>query len=164
MKRKIQQFFFCSTFVFFFFFPKVFYPDTRIDSNSGELVPNESMKVLTLQYRLSSLWENITTSVANFERQVSHIVFLQFSHFSNSFFQPEGFLSKNATRLFVYFWNFVLKGVVGSLFLVLGQLILSILNIVICLVVFLTIPAWSPLYALLGYLGEMIFLSNVKFN
>ena len=91
-----------------------------------------------MNYKLNRIWENVRQSVETFENR-----------------PDSGFLSKNFTRTFVYAWNYVIKGALGSSILFVYHLV-SIVSVGFSSALLLTVPVWAVAISLLQYLIETI--------
>ncbi|XP_043205633.1 uncharacterized protein LOC122372479 isoform X2 [Amphibalanus amphitrite] len=112
-----------------------FTPDLELSQVNGTLCPRRSSLTPTLTSRLLSLWRHISKSRTEFETS-----------------PDTGFIGKDMTRHLNRLWNYALKGVLGTLLLVL-------LFPAACLAVSLTslllaaaVPIWVPVAVLLFHL------------
>ena len=92
-----------------------------------------------MNYKLNRIWENVRQSVETFENR-----------------PDSGFLSKNFTRTFVYAWNYVIKGALGSSILFVYHLVSTIVSVGFSSALLLTVPVWAVAISLLQYLIETI--------
>eukprot|EP00931_Biecheleriopsis_adriatica_P040170 TRINITY_DN22997_c0_g1_i1.p1 TRINITY_DN22997_c0_g1~~TRINITY_DN22997_c0_g1_i1.p1 ORF type:complete len:1035 (-),score=210.26 TRINITY_DN22997_c0_g1_i1:133-3177(-) len=114
--------------------PSAFYPATTLNRKTGVLETDTDMKVESLLSRLAALWSGIFESRSRFEAK------------------PDvGLLGKSITRLCNLTWNYLFLGFVGTTILLVFQPVLTLLNIPLCIVLFVTPMLWAPVCSLLLY-------------
>jgi len=116
--------------------PNAYYPQMEVNPRTGELEKNTNLKMESMCSRLSALWTGIMQSRRNFEEM-----------------GDRGILGKSTSRPFNLVWNYLFRGFLGTLLLIIGQPLLTLLHIPICLVMILTPVLWAPVSAVLGYLA-----------
>ena len=94
----------------------------------------------------------ICTLSAIFYNQNSPYPFFEILASSKMFHFIVGFLGKAFTRHINRFWNYVIKGAIGSFLLVTIFPLICILVCVLCLVAAVTAPMWMPLVTLCVHL------------
>lgn len=107
--------------------PRPFMPDFEVNQEDGRLQPRKSSSTQTLCSRLLSLWRHISKSRTDFESQ-----------------PDSGFVGKGLSRQVNRAWNYIVKGLVGTVLLV---LVFPVLSLVVCLtslVAALLAPLWMP--------------------
>ncbi|XP_052759604.1 uncharacterized protein LOC128202638 [Mya arenaria] len=109
-----------------------FYPDKEISQEEGVLYPKEKSKTHTLASRLAAVWESVRNSRKDFEST-----------------PDRGFLGKSCTRHLNRFWNYVCKGVCGSVLVVVSFPILCVTVSACSMVLAITAPVWTPVVSLL---------------
>lgn len=119
-----------------------FQPDRTVDSRTGELKPTGS-EYTTWFGRISALWKHIAKSRRDFESAPN-----------------EGFFGKGFVRPFNIVWNYVCKGVIGTLFTFFGHPLLTIVQTVVSGALILTSPLWSLLHGVATYLWS-VFIYDV---
>lgn len=117
------------------FWPTAFYPGYTINPSTGVIHPKIESKTHSFVSRFRALWRHVHKSRARFESTVD-----------------TGFLSKNITRHFNRFWNYVVKGVFGSILLIIGNPILCICATIGSLIAGVTAPLWVPIAVASHYL------------
>eukprot|EP00927_Polykrikos_kofoidii_P054690 TRINITY_DN49079_c0_g1_i1.p1 TRINITY_DN49079_c0_g1~~TRINITY_DN49079_c0_g1_i1.p1 ORF type:complete len:1036 (-),score=159.16 TRINITY_DN49079_c0_g1_i1:59-3094(-) len=114
--------------------PTAFYPGTKVDEKTGALRPDMDIKIETMFSRLAALWSGISKSRTRFESK-----------------PDTGLLGKSITRPFNLVWNYLFLGFVGTTLLLVMQPVLTLLNIPLCILLFLTPVFWAPILSLLAY-------------
>ncbi|XP_005097291.1 uncharacterized protein LOC101859401 [Aplysia californica] len=115
--------------------PSSFVPDKQLSQRDGALYPRESSRTHTLLSRLRALWAHVRRSRADFEAA-----------------PDRGFLGKSLTRHFNRFWNFVVKGALGSTLVVLVFPVLCLGVSTLSLIAAVLSPVWVPVGTLLAHL------------
>jgi hypothetical protein len=102
-------------------------------SNNGELISKHQYK--TWFGRICNLWKNISQSRVNFENR------------------PEnGILGKSFTRIFNILYNYLAKGVIGTVMIGIGHPLLVIINTIVSLIGTITSPLWSIIASVVVYI------------
>ncbi|KAK3091951.1 hypothetical protein FSP39_023952 [Pinctada imbricata] len=112
-------------------FIRPFFPDLALSKVDGSLYPSEMSKTETFISRLVKLWSHVRKSRQDFEAA-----------------PDRGFLGKSLTRHFNRFWNYVIKGSVGSVAICLFFPALCVLSSTASLTLAITAPAWVPVMTL----------------
>lgn len=113
-------------------------PDKTVDRQTGELVPTGSFYA-TWFGRIRNLWRHIRKCVDDFNSKPDN-----------------GTFGKSLQRPFVVgFWNYFCKGVLGTLFSLIGHPILTALNLVVSGALIVTSPVWSIGLSILRYLVDL---------
>ncbi|CAG5132948.1 unnamed protein product, partial [Candidula unifasciata] len=115
--------------------PSSFVPDLDQSQHDGSLFPRESSRTQSLLSRLRALFSNITSSRAQFEAA-----------------PDTGFLGKSLTRHFNRFWNYVVKGALGSIGIVLVFPALCISASTLSLAAALLTPIWVPIATFVSHI------------
>jgi hypothetical protein len=110
-----------------------FSPSLQLDARRGTLVPSTQM-VPTFRSRLRTIWRDIQKSRRTFEAK-----------------PDTGIIGKAFSRWINRAWNYIIKGFLGTLLVLVGQPILTFLNLSLVLLLTLTSVAWAPL----GSIGVM---------
>jgi hypothetical protein len=98
-----------------------------------------SSTTATLWHRLSKIWESVFESRRRFEAA------------------PDiGIIGRGLTRQFSRLWNYLFKGALGSLLVLVVQPLFTALNVVLSTVLFFTAFLWVPAVLLVFMLIEMI--------
>eukprot|EP00727_Mastigamoeba_balamuthi_P014732 m51a1_g9885 hypothetical protein (1005) ;mRNA; r:21512-25394 len=101
-----------------------------VDYRTGKLLANEP-NAATLCSRVADLWASISQSRSNFERT-----------------PDTGLIGKGVTRLFNLFWNYVVKGLVGTALVVLLQPPLTVANVMATVLLVLGTVLYIPVASL----------------
>ena len=110
---------------------KSFYPDKTVDQNTGVVIDDKNgRKVWTYGSRLRSVWTRIRASRKRFEST-----------------KDDKFIPKNVARVFHVGWNYGIRGPVESIFVGVGQPILTVGTVGINGTLGLTSYLWSPALA-----------------
>ncbi|GMH35497.1 hypothetical protein BSKO_03365 [Bryopsis sp. KO-2023] len=117
-----------------------FYPDTEVNSRTGELETKMSVRFPSLISRTRRLWQSARESRASFERE-----------------GDSGLLPKSSTRWLNWLWNYGVKFFAGTLLVWIVQPILTLLSLAISLALVVTSPAWAVAGAFLLYLFRILF-------
>lgn len=99
----------------------------------------------TLCSRLVALWSGIFKSRQAFEDA-----------------PDTGLLGKVVTRFFNLFWNYLFRGVVGTTLIMIGQPLLTFLNVPLSIVLLATPMLWAPILSLLAYLFCILIYDFMK--
>ncbi|XP_074027506.1 uncharacterized protein isoform X2 [Leptinotarsa decemlineata] len=105
-----------------------FMPDLELSQVNGTLFPRKSSLTPTLMSRLLSLWRHISKSRTHFETK-----------------PDTGFIGKGFTRHINRIWNYFVKGLFGTSFLVIVFPIVCFLVILFSLFIAATTVMWMPL-------------------
>jgi len=105
-----------------------FYPDMMVDQSTGVLVASRHPEILTFPYRISALWKSAKESRDSFEAT-----------------PDSGFIGKSVSRIFNIIWNWFFKALIGSFLVILGQPLLTFLNLIVTLILILTSIVWVPM-------------------
>ncbi|KAL4132482.1 hypothetical protein QTP88_009622 [Uroleucon formosanum] len=114
------------------FYSESFYPDLELSQVNGTLFPRKSSLTSTLLSRLNLLWRHISKSRTHFETK-----------------PDTGFIGKGMTRHLNRVWNYVIKGILGTLGMLIIFPIICLSASFGSLMVALTGPIWMPLVTLL---------------
>ncbi|XP_050419885.1 uncharacterized protein LOC126832893 isoform X2 [Adelges cooleyi] len=114
------------------FCSEAFFPDLELSQINGTLFPRKSSLTPTLLSRLNSLWRHISKSRTHFETK-----------------PDTGFIGKGMTRHMNRFWNYIIKGIFGTLAMMIFFPLACLLSSFMSLIVALTGPIWMPLVTLL---------------
>ncbi|XP_059139647.1 uncharacterized protein LOC131927817 [Physella acuta] len=117
------------------FWPTAFVPDLTQSQFDGSLYPLVSSTTHSLLSRLWSLWANVKESRAQFEAA-----------------PDRGFLGKSLTRHLNRFWNYVIKGVFGSVSIVLVFPVMCVTASTLSLAAAIMAPVWVPVITLVAHL------------
>ncbi|XP_037093776.1 uncharacterized protein LOC119113590 [Pollicipes pollicipes] len=112
-----------------------FTPHLELSQVNGTLCPRRSSLTPTLTSRLLSLWRHISKSRTEFETR-----------------PDTGFIGKDMTRHLNRVWNYVLKGVLGTLLMVLVFPASCLLVSLGSLLLAAAVPLWVPVAVLLCHL------------
>jgi hypothetical protein len=93
----------------------------------GHLVPS-GQEIRPFVLRIAKIWSSVSKSRRDFEGR-----------------PDTGFLGKNFTRIFNVFWNYCLKGFIGTLILLVAQPILTIANLLVTIALVLTSVVYIPI-------------------
>lgn len=105
--------------------------------------PNKQKTIIeykTWYGRITMLWNNILTSRRQFEDSGEN-----------------GIIGKNFTRIFNIFWNYAIKGIVGTFLVGVIHPILVLLNILVHLFGIIILPLWSIIIPFFTYLFNILF-------
>ncbi|XP_046394390.1 uncharacterized protein LOC124162073 isoform X1 [Ischnura elegans] len=105
-----------------------FMPDLELSQVNGTLFPRKSSLTPTLCSRLLSLWRHISKSRTHFETK-----------------PDTGFIGKGLTRHVNRIWNYMLKGLIGTLTIMVVFPILCLVTSIGSLVIALVAFLWMPL-------------------
>ncbi|KAK2155090.1 hypothetical protein LSH36_249g00040 [Paralvinella palmiformis] len=122
------------------FYPKPFIARLTVNQADGSLCPDSRSLTPTLLSRLHDLWANVRLSRERFEAE-----------------PDTGFLGKSCTRHLNRFWNYVLKGGIGSMALVLLMVPLCFGGSLISAIAALTAPLWMPVVTICSQLISVLF-------
>lgn len=117
------------------FLPRPFMPDFEVNQESGRLQPRKSSSTQTLCSRLHWLWRHISKSRTDFESQ-----------------PDSGFVGKGLSRHLNRVWNYLVKGLCGTVLLVVLFPALCLIVCTLSLVAALLAPLWMPCMMLLFHL------------
>jgi hypothetical protein len=117
------------------FSPSAYYSRPTLDFKTGKIVDDPSSLTQTFGSRIGAIWGHISRSRASFEAE-----------------PDTGFIGKTVSRLFNIFWNYAVKGFVGTATVLIGQPVLTVLNLVLTLFFMITSFIWAPASALVRYL------------
>lgn len=109
-----------------------FMPDLELSQVNGTLFPRKTSVTPTLASRLIELWRHISKSRTHFESK-----------------PDTGFVGKGLTRHAHRLWNYVGKGLLGTLAIVFVLPVVCVLTSVVCVLLALAAPLWVPVAALL---------------
>ncbi|XP_044759110.1 uncharacterized protein LOC123316901 [Coccinella septempunctata] len=112
-----------------------FMPDLELSQVNGTLFPRKSSLTPTLTSRLISLWRHISKSRTHFETK-----------------PDTGFIGKGFTRHINRIWNYVVKGLFGTIALLFGFPIFCLTIVLSSLVIAFTAVLWMPLITLLVHI------------
>ncbi|XWV26920.1 hypothetical protein QJ857_gp0130 [Tupanvirus soda lake] len=110
-------------------------------NHEGIIITKHNFK--TWLGRLSSLYDDISKSIADFESKSDH-----------------GILGKNFTRFFNRIWNYLFKGFFGTILIFVGHPLLVLINTIISIVGTLSSPLWAFVAALMVYLWS-VFIYDI---
>ena len=134
---------FCFVFVFVFhsfsLHSNPYHVGYDVNPTTGEIYQTEHKEISTFASRLANLWFHISSSRDDFESA-----------------PDTGILGKRFSRLINYFWNYLIKGLIGSILIITVFPLLCILNIFLSIILSLTSPAWVVVFAFLSYLFDLI--------
>lgn len=117
------------------FSPRAYYSRPTLDTETGKVIDDRNSLTQTLPSRLSAIWGHIKQSRAKFEAE-----------------PDTGFIGKTISRVFNLFFNYVVKGLAGTVAVAVGQPVLTALNLVLTLLLMVTSFAWAPASALLRWI------------
>uniref|UniRef100_A0A914WQA2 Uncharacterized protein n=1 Tax=Plectus sambesii TaxID=2011161 RepID=A0A914WQA2_9BILA len=117
------------------FSPSKFYAHYIIDEKTASVFPNAQETTSTFLSRIASLWHHVMLSRVRFEET-----------------PDRGFLGKAATRPLNWFWNIIIKGVIGTMILCVLLPATFLIVSVLSLAIGIAAPLWVPLCALLYHL------------
>lgn len=122
------------------FSPTPFMANLKLNPVNGTLCPDPRSRVKTLVFRLHDLWSHVRRARHDFENE------------------PEtGFLGKSFTRHFNRFWNYGIKGALGSFVLVTVFVPVCLTVSLLSLLAAFTAPLWMPIVTLFYHLGAILF-------
>ncbi len=124
---------------------KPFTGESKMDSQTGNIVPDESSLTHTLRSRLRGIWRNVEESRHQFESS-----------------PDTGFLGKKYTRWINKFWNYGIKGPLSSVAVTIGQPFVTTVNTAVTGVAVVTSPVWAPLTGLFK-MGFSIAIYDTSF-
>lgn len=116
-----------------------FMPDLELSQVNGTLFPRKSSLTSTLCSRLLSLWRHISKSRTHFETE-----------------PDTGFIGKGFTRHVNRIWNYVIKGIFGTLALVFGFPLLCLTVSFVSVSTALTACLWMPLLTLVVQVSNAV--------
>lgn len=116
-----------------------FMPDLELSQVNGTLFPRKSSLTSTLASRLISLWRHISKSRTHFETK-----------------PDTGFIGKGFTRHLNRIWNYFIKGLFGTMGLVVIFPIVCFAVITTSLFIALTTVLWMPLLTLAIQLTNLL--------
>lgn len=116
-----------------------FMPDLELSQVNGTLFPRKSSLTLTLCSRLLTLWRHISKSRTHFETE-----------------PDTGFIGKGFTRHVNRLWNYLVKGLFGTLAIVLGFPVMCLLITTLSLGVAVTAVAWMPVLTLIVQVSNAV--------
>ncbi|XP_044734371.1 uncharacterized protein LOC123296783 isoform X2 [Chrysoperla carnea] len=114
------------------FYIQPFMPDLELSQVNGTLFPRKSSLTPTLCSRLVSLWRHISKSRTYFETK-----------------PDTGFIGKGFTRHMNRFWNYIIKGLLGTFVIVFFFPLICIIISLCSIVVTITTFMWMPVVTLL---------------
>ncbi|XP_013411124.1 uncharacterized protein LOC106174227 isoform X2 [Lingula anatina] len=117
-----------------------FYANLELNRSNGTIGPAESSMTQTLASRLGSLWQHVAKSRRQFEAE-----------------PDRGFLGKSFTRHLNRFWNYVLKGAIGTFGLCLFFPPLCLIVSLLSFVAGVTTPLWMPVGTLMVHIASFLF-------
>lgn len=115
-----------------------FMPDLELNQLDGTLYPRKSSLTHTLCSRLIALWRHISKSRTEFESR-----------------PDTGFIGKGFSRHLNRTWNYVVKGALGTLLLLLAFPSVCLLSSGLSLIIAILAPFWMPLSTLFFHLCMM---------
>ncbi|XP_063235543.1 uncharacterized protein LOC134538292 isoform X2 [Bacillus rossius redtenbacheri] len=116
-----------------------FMPDLELSQVNGTLFPRKSSLTPTLCSRLLSLWRHISKSRTHFETK-----------------PDTGFIGKGFTRHVNRAWNYLVKGVLGTLGIVIVFPVVCVVASICSLLVALTAFLWMPVVTLCLHLFMLL--------
>ncbi|XP_076073157.1 uncharacterized protein LOC143044850 isoform X3 [Mytilus galloprovincialis] len=116
-----------------------FYPDTQLCQADGALYKRESSKTHTMVSRIRALWEHVRISRKKFEET-----------------PDRGFLGKSFARHFNRFWNYILKGGVGTFFVAVTMPVLCTVTSTLSMILSISAPLWIPVVTLIVHIGGFL--------
>lgn len=108
-----------------------FMPDLELSQVNGTLFPRKSSLTSTLFSRLISLWRHISKSRTHFETK-----------------PDTGFIGKGFTRHLNRIWNYFVKGLFGTIGLVIVFPVVCVIVILSSLFIAVTAVMWMPVLTL----------------
>ncbi|BET01876.1 Hypothetical protein NTJ_14694 [Nesidiocoris tenuis] len=117
-----------------------FTPDLELSQVNGTLFPRQSSSTATMIYTLRTLARHISKATTQFESK-----------------PDTGFIGKEMTRQLNKTWNYIGKGVFGTLGIVLIFPVVCLLSTIICLAIAATAFIWMPVVTLLLQIGMGLF-------
>lgn len=108
-----------------------FMPDLELSQINGTLFPRKSSLTSTLTSRLISLWRHISKSRTHFETK-----------------PDTGFIGKGLTRHINRIWNYFIKGVFGTIGLVIVFPVVCLGVITSSMFIAITTAVWMPILTL----------------
>ncbi|KAF6199352.1 hypothetical protein GE061_007378 [Apolygus lucorum] len=117
-----------------------FTPDLELSQVNGTLFPRQSSSTTTMISTLRALARHISKATTQFESK-----------------PDTGFIGKGMTRQLNKTWNYIGKGVFGTLGIVLVFPIVCLLSTILCLAVAATAFIWMPAVTLLLQVGMGVF-------
>lgn len=122
------------------FCPSPYMANLKLNPVNGTLCPDPKSRVKTLVFRLEDLWSHVRRARRDFENE------------------PEtGFLGRSFTRHFNRFWNYGIKGALGSFLLVTIFVPLCLLVSSVSLLAAFAAPLWMPVVTLFCHLCAVLF-------
>lgn len=109
-----------------------FMPDLELSQVNGTLFPRKSSLTETLMSRLITLWRHISKSRTHFETK-----------------PDTGFIGKGFTRHVNRIWNYFIKGLFGTIILVIILPVVCVITILTSLFIALTAVIWMPALTLM---------------
>lgn len=109
-----------------------FMPDLELSQVNGTLFPRKSSLTETLTSRLITLWRHISKSRTHFETK-----------------PDTGFIGKGFTRHINRMWNYFIKGLFGTIALVIVLPVICVLTILTSVFIAATAIMWMPALTLL---------------
>lgn len=116
-----------------------FMPDLELSQVNGTLFPRKSSLTLTLCSRLLTLWRHISKSRTHFETE-----------------PDTGFIGKGFTRHVNRLWNYLVKGLFGTLAIVVGFPILCVAVTLVSLAIALSAVLWMPCLTLVVQISNAV--------
>lgn len=121
------------------FLVEPFMPDLELSQVNGTLFPRKSSLTETLTSRLITLWRHISKSRTHFETK-----------------PDTGFIGKGLTRHMNRAWNYFVKGLFGTIALVIVFPVVCVLTILCSVLIALTAVLWMPTLTLVVQLTNAL--------
>lgn len=112
-----------------------------VDPQTGKIV--DCLSCSTWFGRIWKLWCNISEARKKFEATAD-----------------EGFLGKDMARFFNRVWNWVIKGIGGTVFIFVGHFVLTVLNTILSLVTVVGAPIWGVCWPVIHYLFDLLIFDT----
>ncbi|MBI2602343.1 MAG: hypothetical protein HYW48_04740 [Deltaproteobacteria bacterium] len=105
-----------------------FYAENKMVPETGDIVPDEHSLTGTFASRWEAIWKKVREGRETFEAE-----------------PDTGFLGKKYTRWLNTFWNYGVKGFGASSVLVIGQPVVTVLNLGVSVGLTAAAPVWAPM-------------------
>ncbi|CAF3352002.1 unnamed protein product [Rotaria socialis] len=119
--------------------PKPFQPNYELNKNDLKLHESSSSKTQTFISRLVALWGNVRHSRQKFEQT-----------------PDRGFLGKNMQRLFNRFWNYIIKGALGTVAVCTVYPLACSIIPTFSFILGVLSPIWMPILTLLFHILQIL--------
>ncbi|CAF0965041.1 unnamed protein product [Rotaria magnacalcarata] len=119
--------------------PKPFQPNYELNKNDLKLHESSSSKTQSFISRLVALWSNVRHSRQQFEQT-----------------PDRGFLGKNIQRLFNQFWNYIIKGALGTVAVCTVYPLACSIIPTFSFILGVLSPIWMPILTLLFHILQIL--------